>query len=86
MSIRVYELVFILTTRFAVEETVKRLCPDESDGPAVLNVGFGLGMIDTLFQTIPKPPRLHVIIEAHPDVLAHMRSKGVLALCPLPSL
>lgn len=33
--------------------------------------------IDTLFQTWPSgPPSMHVIIEAHPDVLAHMRAKG----------
>ncbi|KAG8878180.1 Arginine N-methyltransferase 2 [Tulasnella sp. 331] len=59
-------------------ETVKRICdaPPETHGPRVLNVGFGLGIIDTLFQASSAPPSLHVIIEAHPDVLAHMRKTG----------
>jgi hypothetical protein len=29
-----------------------------------------------MFQSISKPPSLHVIVEAHPDVLAHMEEKG----------
>ena len=32
--------------------------------------------IDSFFQELPTPPALHVIIEAHPDVLEHMRSRG----------
>ena len=32
--------------------------------------------IDGLFQALDPPPALHVIIEAHPDVLQHMRSLG----------
>ncbi len=35
-------------------------------GKAVLNVGFGLGIIDTMIQA--REPARHVIIEAHPDV------------------
>ncbi|KAF8345874.1 hypothetical protein F5887DRAFT_963913 [Amanita rubescens] len=42
----------------------------------VLNVGFGLGIIDGLFQALDTPPALHVIIEPHPDVLQHMRNLG----------
>ena len=32
--------------------------------------------IDTMFQSLSKPPSLHVIVEAHPDVLGHMEEKG----------
>ena len=32
--------------------------------------------IDTFFQELPVRPSEHVIIEAHPDVLAHMRDVG----------
>lgn len=37
---------------------------------SVLNVGFGLGIIDSLIQSYH--PTTHVIIEAHPDVYAKM--------------
>ncbi|EEB07188.1 N-methyltransferase [Schizosaccharomyces japonicus yFS275] len=43
-------------------------------GCRVLNIGFGLGIIDTFLQE--REPSLHVICEAHPDVLAHMRKTG----------
>jgi protein arginine N-methyltransferase 2 len=36
----------------------------------VLNVGFGMGIIDTLIQEYN--PSCHIIIEAHPDVHQHM--------------
>lgn len=29
-----------------------------------------------MFQSLSKPPSLHVIVEAHPDVLAHMEEEG----------
>ena len=29
--------------------------------------------IDDLFQSLPTPPSLHIIIEPHPDILQHMR-------------
>ena len=44
-------------------------------GMSILNVGYGLGIVDRLFQETK--PAHHVIIEAHPDVLAHMRDTGV---------
>ncbi|KAI0733202.1 S-adenosyl-L-methionine-dependent methyltransferase [Fomitopsis betulina] len=65
--------------RGIMQETVKQLCDDHEnlhDGLKILNVGFGLGIIDSLFQALPMPPALHVIIEPHPDVLAHMRKLG----------
>ncbi|OZJ05539.1 hypothetical protein BZG36_01672 [Bifiguratus adelaidae] len=42
--------------------------------PTVLNVGFGLGLIDDALQTYH--PSKHVIIEAHPDVYQHMLDLG----------
>ncbi|KAG8795840.1 Arginine N-methyltransferase 2 [Ceratobasidium sp. 428] len=62
-----------------MEATVRALClrsESEKPGPIVLNIGFGLGIIDSLFQSLDPPPSRHVIIEPHPDVLDHMRSTG----------
>jgi protein arginine N-methyltransferase 2 len=42
----------------------------EAGRRTVLNVGFGLGLIDTALQTYQ--PALHVIIEAHPQVYQRM--------------
>ncbi|ORY23543.1 S-adenosyl-L-methionine-dependent methyltransferase [Naematelia encephala] len=48
------------------------------EGVSVLNVGYGLGIIDKLFQSYTtSPPALHTIIEAHPLVLAQMRKMGI---------
>ena len=41
----------------------------------VLNVGFGMGIIDTILQTEWKPS-LHIIIEAHPEVYEQMKKDG----------
>ncbi|EMD37365.1 hypothetical protein CERSUDRAFT_114038 [Gelatoporia subvermispora B] len=62
-----------------MKDTVQKLCadhPNRDEGLKVLNVGFGLGIIDSLFQALPTPPATHVIIEPHPDVLKHMREQG----------
>lgn len=40
----------------------------------VLNVGFGLGIVDEAIQR--HAPRSHTIIEAHPDVYKHMMEQG----------
>jgi protein arginine N-methyltransferase 2 len=40
----------------------------------ILNIGFGLGIIDTAIQSYE--PSLHVICEAHPTVYAKMLSDG----------
>ncbi|KAF7296149.1 hypothetical protein MKEN_01430200 [Mycena kentingensis (nom. inval.)] len=59
-----------------MNETVSRMrqaCRKKED-LCILNIGFGLGLIDTLFQSLE--PCLHVIIEAHPDVLQHMKERG----------
>ena len=41
---------------------------------AVLNIGFGLGLVDVALQA--RQPASHTIIEVHPDVLARMRRDG----------
>lgn len=43
-------------------------------GLRVLNVGHGMGIIDEIFQE--KEPRVHHIIEAHPDVVKRMKEHG----------
>jgi protein arginine N-methyltransferase 2 len=53
-------------------EHAKVMCPQE--GLNVINVGFGLGLIDTELQKYK--PKNHYIIEAHPDVYAHMLELG----------
>lgn len=50
------------------------LCSNQARNFSILNVGFGLGIIDTLIQTY-KPAR-HVIIEAHPDAIAYAHQLG----------
>ncbi|MBW0520090.1 hypothetical protein O181_059805 [Austropuccinia psidii MF-1] len=61
-----------------MQETAKRLCmrPEgaKKSGLAVLNVGFGLGIVDRLLQDYH--PTRHVIVEAHPDVLKFMKDEG----------
>ncbi|KAF7361845.1 hypothetical protein MVEN_00529000 [Mycena venus] len=59
-----------------MQKTVASLTADRepTDNLNILNVGFGLGIIDTLFQSLS--PAQHVIIEAHPDVLKHMKESG----------
>ncbi|KAH9944512.1 uncharacterized protein BXZ73DRAFT_39729 [Epithele typhae] len=61
-----------------MQDTVRNLCtghPELANGLKILNVGFGLGIVDALFQETSKPA-VHVIIEPHPDVLQHMREQG----------
>ena len=40
----------------------------------ILNIGFGLGLMDTMIQN--KNPHKHYICEAHPDVLKKLRQDG----------
>lgn len=48
---------------------------DEKDEEVVvLNIGFGMGIIDTMIQK--KVPTKHYICEAHPDVLAKLKKDG----------
>ncbi|OAX43320.1 arginine methyl transferase [Rhizopogon vinicolor AM-OR11-026] len=65
--------------RDIMQKTVEKLCIDHAKrdkGLKVLNVGFGLGIIDDFFQNLSTPPALHVIVEPHHDVLAHMKEQG----------
>lgn len=59
-----------------MEVASKTLFPDlEATGSAtVLNIGFGMGIIDTFIQA--QKPYRHYICEAHPDVLAKMKEDG----------
>ncbi|KAI4192606.1 MAG: hypothetical protein LQ348_003097 [Seirophora lacunosa] len=45
-----------------------------SPGLRVLNIGHGMGIIDSEFQSAS--PSTHHIVEAHPSVLARMREQG----------
>lgn len=65
--------------RGIMQATVEKLCAGHEqlqEGLKVLNVGFGLGIIDSMFQALSTPPALHVIVEPHPDVRQHMRERG----------
>lgn len=46
----------------------------DGEGPVVLNVGFGMGIIDGIIQSLN--PKKHYICEAHPDVLNKMKADG----------
>ncbi|SMN22250.1 similar to Saccharomyces cerevisiae YDR465C RMT2 Arginine N5 methyltransferase [Maudiozyma saulgeensis] len=48
--------------------------PQNSNTATVLNIGFGMGIIDSYIQE--KNPAHHYICEAHPDVLSKMRKDG----------
>ena len=54
-----------------MEAHAARLCAAGGD---VLNVGFGMGIIDGLIAE--HAPRSHTIMEAHPAVLERMRADG----------
>ena len=55
-----------------MDRTAALLCPHP--GLRILNIGHGMGIIDTFFQS--KNPSTHHIIEAHPSVLEHMKASG----------
>ena len=57
-----------------MHESAKQLCEGQPEGFSILNIGFGLGIIDEAIQAY-KPGR-HVIIEPHPDAIAFMRARG----------
>lgn len=45
------------------------------EGARVMNIGFGCGYVDGFIQTWCKP-RVHTIVEAHPDVIDQARKSG----------
>ncbi|GAB1310819.1 Arginine N-methyltransferase 2 [Madurella fahalii] len=55
-----------------MRRSVDALLPGKEPGKRILNIGFGMGIIDTMFAET-KPARHH-IIEAHPGVLEHISS------------
>jgi len=65
------EAVMMEWERVLMERHADIICASGGD---VLNVGFGLGIIDGEIQK--RNPRSHTIIEAHPDVYKHMCDLG----------
>lgn len=59
--------------RGIMERSIEALL-GKAQGKNVLNVGFGMGIIDTLFHETK--PALHVIVEPHKDVLKRMKEDG----------
>jgi protein arginine N-methyltransferase 2 len=62
-----------------MERSVKELLSDDPKAAfeaRVLNIGFGLGLLDSAFQRRLEGRGRHVIVEPHPSVLQHMRSTG----------
>ncbi|EHK24769.1 uncharacterized protein TRIVIDRAFT_145248 [Trichoderma virens Gv29-8] len=55
-----------------MRRSVAALIPDAQPGKRVLNIGFGMGIIDGMFAELK--PSKHHIIEAHPAVLKHISS------------
>ncbi|WYZ34685.1 hypothetical protein EsH8_I_000961 [Colletotrichum jinshuiense] len=53
-----------------MRKSVDAVLPSLPAGKRILNVGFGMGIIDTMFHET-RPSRHH-IIEAHPEVLDHI--------------
>ncbi|TGZ82036.1 S-adenosyl-L-methionine-dependent methyltransferase [Ascodesmis nigricans] len=69
-------------TKIMQESVTHLIPPAPSTSPPspfrILNVGFGLGIIDTAIQArlTSYPNAHHIISEAHPDVLQHLRETG----------
>lgn len=57
--------------KLAARTIVPQTNPHDS---VVLNIGFGMGIIDTYIQSYN--PKRHYICEAHPDVLAKLKNDG----------
>ena len=57
-----------------MRRSVSAILPEAPSGKRILNIGFGMGIIDGMFADL-KPSRHH-IIEAHPTVLEHVSKPG----------
>lgn len=57
-----------------MQRTVDLLLPSRAPGARILNIGFGMGIIDGMFARTR--PLTHHIVEAHPAVLAHLAAPG----------
>jgi type IV protein arginine methyltransferase len=55
-------------------ELITDVVPNDPKGLVILNVGFGLGIIDSFIQD--QKPYKHYISEAHPDVLEKLQRDG----------
>lgn len=55
-----------------MNRSVASLIPDSAPGKRILNIGFGMGIIDSKFASLE--PSRHHIIEAHPAVLKHIET------------
>jgi protein arginine N-methyltransferase 2 len=53
-----------------MQKSKDALLPDPQQGKRILNVGFGMGIIDSMFAETK--PAQHHVIEAHPDVLKRL--------------
>src|SRR5690606_25851279 len=53
-----------------MRRSVDALLPGLPSGKRVLNIGFGMGIIDTMLADTK--PSVHHIVEAHPGVLEHL--------------
>ncbi|KAL1837931.1 hypothetical protein VTJ49DRAFT_3251 [Mycothermus thermophilus] len=57
-----------------MRQSVDELLPGRESGKRILNIGFGMGIIDTMFAETK--PAVHHIIEAHAGVLEHIDNPG----------
>jgi type IV protein arginine methyltransferase len=57
-----------------MRQSVDALLPDQVSGKRILNIGFGMGIIDKWFADTK--PAVHHIVEAHPDVLKRLSQSG----------
>lgn len=57
-----------------MRRTVDLLLPDSQPGKRILNIGFGMGIIDRMFRVTK--PASHHIIEAHPAVISKLQEEG----------
>ena len=61
-------------TTTAVRDTDDSSPSRNNSGKTVLNVGFGMGIIDSILQEYYHPS-MHYIVEAHPDVYQRMKDE-----------
>lgn len=57
-----------------MRRSVAALVPDGAPGKRILNIGFGMGIVDSMFASTG--PARHHIIEAHEEVLAQLDTAG----------
>lgn len=57
-----------------MRRTVDALIPELEPGARILNIGFGMGIVDRMFRDTK--PLSHHIVEAHPAVIAKLEEEG----------